>query len=84
MWNPEANEKDREQSNAMAARGYLQAFQAVQQSIEQVLRGKNPGLIADEDHGTWYDQITLGHLPAMRLLQRLVKPNRPRAVNQSR
>ena len=57
MWNPEANEKDREQSNAMAARGYLQAFQAVQQSIEQVLRGKNPGLIADEDHGTWYREM---------------------------
>jgi hypothetical protein len=41
----------------MAARGYLQAFQAVQQSIEQVLRGKNPGLIADEDHGTWYREM---------------------------
>src|ERR1039458_9009329 len=56
-WNPEANEKDREQVNAMAARGYWQAFQAVQRSIGQVLRGKNPGMIADEDHGTWYREM---------------------------
>lgn len=56
-WNPEADEKDRDQANAMAARGYLQAFQAVQRSIRQVLRGKNPGLVADADHGTWYREM---------------------------
>jgi hypothetical protein len=56
-WNPEAHEKDREQANAMAARGYLQAFQAVQRSIRQVLDGKNPGLVADEDHGTWFREM---------------------------
>ena len=32
-WNPEADEGDREQRNAMAARGYWQAFQAVQKSL---------------------------------------------------
>jgi len=56
-WNPEADEKDRDQANAMAARGYLQAFQAVQRSIGRVLRGKNPGLVADADHGTWYREM---------------------------
>jgi Fic family protein len=56
-WNPEAHEKDREQANAMAARGYLQAFQAVQRSIRQVLDGKNPGLVADDDHGTWFREM---------------------------
>jgi Fic family protein len=56
-WNPETNEEDREQRNAMAARGYWQASQAVHKSIKRVLRGENPGLVADEDHGTWYREM---------------------------
>jgi hypothetical protein len=56
-WNPDANEEDREQKNAMAARGYWQAFQAVQASLRRVLQGENPGLVADEDHGTWYREL---------------------------
>jgi Fic/DOC family len=56
-WNAEANKEDREQSNAMAARGYWQAYQAVQKSMGRVLHGENPGLIADEDHGTWYREL---------------------------
>jgi hypothetical protein len=56
-WNPEKNEEDRQQRNAMAARGYWQAFQAVQKSVGRVLHGDNPGLVADEDHGTWYREM---------------------------
>jgi fido (protein-threonine AMPylation protein) len=56
-WNPEANEKDREQTNAMAARGYWQSYQAVHQSIEKVLHGENAGQVADEDHRTWYREM---------------------------
>jgi Fic family protein len=56
-WNPEANEPDREQRNAMAARGYWRAFQEVQTSIGRVLKGENPGLVAEEDHRTWYREI---------------------------
>jgi hypothetical protein len=56
-WNPESNEDDREQRNAMAARGYWLAFQAVQISVGKVLRGENPGQVADEDHGTWYREL---------------------------
>src|SRR5215469_6382262 len=56
-WNPEANEQDREQTNAMAARGYWQAFQAVEKSIERVLQGENPGTVADEDHRAWYREM---------------------------
>jgi hypothetical protein len=56
-WNPETNEEDREQRNAMAARGYWQAYQAVHKSIDRVLHGENPGLVADEDHGTWYREM---------------------------
>lgn len=56
-WNPEANEEDREQRNAMAARGYWQAYQAVQPSLRRVLQGENPGQVADEDHGAWYREL---------------------------
>ncbi|MBY0357964.1 MAG: Fic family protein [Candidatus Obscuribacterales bacterium] len=56
-WNPEADEKDRELKNALAARGYWQAYQAVRQSLTLVLRGENPGAVADEDHGIWYREL---------------------------
>jgi hypothetical protein len=56
-WNPEKNEEDRQQRNAMAARGYWQAYQAVQKSVGRVLHGDDPGLAADEDHGTWYREM---------------------------
>ena len=56
-WNPEVNEGDREKRNAMAARGYWQAYQAVQKSVGRVLHSENPGLVADEDHGTWYREL---------------------------
>jgi hypothetical protein len=56
-WNPETNEGDREKRNAMAARGYWQAYQAVQKSVGRVLQGENPGMVANEDHGTWYREL---------------------------
>lgn len=56
-WNPEANERDREQTNAMAARGYWQAFQVVEKSIGRVLKGENPGTVAEEDHREWYREM---------------------------
>src|ERR1019366_5651898 len=56
-WNPEADEGDRDQRNAMAARGYWQAFQAVQKSLGKILKGENPGEVADADHGTWYRDL---------------------------
>jgi Fic/DOC family len=56
-WNPDANEGDREQRNAMAARGYWLAHQAVRKSVRRVMQGENPGLTADEDHGGWYREL---------------------------
>jgi len=56
-WNPETNEGDREQRNAMAARGYWQAFQAVQTDIARVLKGENPGQVADAEHSTWHREL---------------------------
>jgi Fic family protein len=56
-WNPETNEDDREQRNAMAARGYWQAYQSVQGSVRRVLQGENAGAVADDDHRTWYREL---------------------------
>jgi hypothetical protein len=56
-WNPETNESDREQRNAMAARGYWLAFQSVQQGVGRVLRGDNAGQVADDEHGEWYREL---------------------------
>jgi len=56
-WNPDANQNDREQRDAMAIRGYLQTYQAVHHSIRNVLQGENAGEVADQDHGAWYREL---------------------------
>lgn len=56
-WNPDDNEQDREQRNALAARGYHEAFEVVTQSVRKVLDGENPGKVADNDHSAWYREL---------------------------
>lgn len=56
-WNPEKYGQDREQMNAMAARGYWQCFQLVKKSIGRVLKGENPGVVVEEDHREWYREM---------------------------
>lgn len=56
-WNPDADKVDQEDRNALAARGYWQAFQAVEQRIRKVLGGQNAGQVADRDHATWYREL---------------------------
>lgn len=56
-WNPDGDANDREHRNALAARGYWQAFQAVKHSVERILKSENPGTVADGDHSTWYREL---------------------------
>lgn len=57
-WNPDANEQDSGRRDAMAARGYWQAYQAVKTSIRRLLtKRENPGRVADDDHRTWYREM---------------------------
>lgn len=56
-WNPDNEENDRQNKNALAARGYWQAFQAVKSSVEKVLANQNAGAVADADHGGWYREL---------------------------
>jgi len=56
-WDPDSHEEDKEQRNALAAKGYWGAFQAVRESVRKVLTGENPGQVADHEHGDWYRQL---------------------------
>ncbi|MGQ0530591.1 MAG: Fic family protein [Panacagrimonas sp.] len=56
-WNPEHIEADRNHRDALAARGYWQAFQQVKKSVEKVLNGENAGLVSGADHSGWYREL---------------------------
>ncbi|MBK8521254.1 MAG: Fic family protein [Chitinophagaceae bacterium] len=56
-WNHKDNEEDRKQRDAMAAKGYWEAFQAVEKTIGKILAGANAGEVLDADHGDWYREL---------------------------
>jgi len=56
-WNPERDEDDMNHKNALAARGYWQAFQAVKKSIQKIFKGENAGDVAWHDHGDWFREM---------------------------
>lgn len=56
-WNPDDDATDREHRDALAARGYWQAYQAVRKSIDTVLDDNNPGSVVDDEHRTWYREM---------------------------
>lgn len=56
-WDSKDNADDRKHRDAMAARGYYQAFLEVKKTIESILSGANPGTQTDKDHGRWYRQL---------------------------
>ena len=56
-WDPDHVAGDRQQHDALAARGYWQTFQAVQQSMSDILSGANPGERFRTDHGRWFFEL---------------------------
>ena len=56
-WDPDNSENDKAQTDALAARGYWQAFKAVEESLRKVLKRTNPGKVFDEDHRNWYREM---------------------------
>ena len=71
-WNPEWDDNDKTHRDAMAARGYWQAFLVVKKSVKKVLDGENAGAIAARDHGDWFREmfspgVTAGILKASDL-----------------
>ncbi len=56
-WSPDQNEDDARRRDALAARGYFDAFRAVKESIRKVLGGENPGDVAERAHSVWYREL---------------------------
>lgn len=56
-WDPEIDLKDKEHANALAARGYWQAFQAVKNSLTKVLNENSAGIVVGQDHSIWYREL---------------------------
>jgi fido (protein-threonine AMPylation protein) len=71
-WSPESNEADRDSRDALAARGYWQAFQQVKRSVEEIIGGANPGALVRSAHRDWYRElfqpsVAAGIIPASAL-----------------
>lgn len=71
-WNPETDEQDRALKDALAARGYWEAFQRVKESIRAVLEGADAGEVVERDLSDWYrnlfaPSVTAGILKASQL-----------------
>ncbi len=72
LWDSKENSEDKKQREAMAAKGYWEAFKAAEQSISKILDGKNAGEIAEAEHRIWYRElfgpsVTVGLLKAADL-----------------
>jgi fido (protein-threonine AMPylation protein) len=68
-WNPENHDGDRQSRDALAARGYWEAFQEVKGSIVPILAGENSGALVRTVHRDWYRAlfqpcVAAGLLPA--------------------
>jgi Fic family protein len=56
-WNPDVLESDRQQRDALAAKGYNLAFRAVKESIRKTLDGAGPSAVVAADHRDWYSRM---------------------------
>ncbi len=56
-WNPEGNQDDQNIKNALAARGYYEAFNAVKISLNRVFAGELAGEVIESDHQDWYTSL---------------------------
>ncbi len=56
-WNPDRDNGDPIRRNALAARGYRQAFQAIGKNIEKVLKVARAGTGVRKDRGAWYPEL---------------------------
>jgi len=56
-WDPEHDAGDRRNRDALAARGYWQAFQLVKKEVEKVIAGENPAALSRAVHNDWYREL---------------------------
>jgi hypothetical protein len=53
-WNPVADEADRKNRDALAARGYWQAFQSVKECVAKIMAGADAAELVHSAHRDWY------------------------------
>jgi Fic family protein len=56
-WDPDNHDTDRQSRDALAARGYWQAFQVVKATVEKVIVGQNAGARSRAAHKEWYREL---------------------------
>jgi hypothetical protein len=56
-WDPGTHDADRQSRDALAARGYWQAFQAVKANVGEIIVGANPGHLVRSAHRDWYREL---------------------------
>lgn len=56
-WNPDGNDEDKQNQNALAARGYYEAFQKVKDSIKRIINKEQPGLVIEQDLQLWFQSL---------------------------
>ena len=56
-WNPDLNQSDLEQQNALAAKGYYLAFLTIKKSINDILSGLEAETIIKRDLSVWYQAL---------------------------
>ena len=56
-WNPENDEEDKERRNALAARGYYQAYELLKQGVKDCFLGKAPAQLYVKGHQDWHFQL---------------------------
>ena len=54
-WKPDGNDAD--SKDALAARGYWQAFQEVKKSVSDILNGSNSADVAERDLSIWHSEM---------------------------
>jgi fido (protein-threonine AMPylation protein) len=56
-WDPDHHDDDRKNRDALAARGYWQAFQNVKGSVAEIIAGANAGALVRTAHKSWYREL---------------------------
>lgn len=56
-WDPKNDDEDQERKNALAARGYYQAYQLLKQSVADSLAGEDPAKMYVKSHQGWHFQL---------------------------
>lgn len=56
-WNPQSSKIDTDRKNALAARGYYQAFMRVKESVKKILQGTEAGKVVGRDFEEWHFEM---------------------------